>query len=348
MAALARRRGRRHPVIVPFIGHGTPDRARIGARVVLGTDAAAPSVLDRDLDTPHALQTRRAVLWASLARFLTVEVVDAEVTLHLPAGDCVVRTNRDGYVDEEVELGGVEPGWLEVPMTGPGDSSALARVLVVDPASRFAVVSDVDDTILDTGLTRGLDFLRATFLTDVADRTPLPGAAALYRALAGAERPCFYVSTSPWNLHEMLLQFVVMRGFPLGPLLLTDWGPSHTGLFRIGAQTHKLGLIRRLLDEHLPTQMILIGDSGQEDPEIYATLARERPDRFAAIYIRRVSGLDLGRNDQIDALAAETTALGVPMLAADDSAEMAAHAAALGLLDEEAVVAVRAEVASAG
>ena len=90
---------------------------------------------------------------------------------------------------------------------------------------------------------------------------------------------------------------------------------------------------------------MLIGDSGQEDPEIYAAIAREAPDRVAAIYIRHTTGVDLGRNAEVDRLAAEITAFGVPMLAADDSAQIAAHAAELGLLDPAAVAAVRAELA---
>ncbi len=353
IATLARLRGRRHPVIVPFIGHGTTARARVGARLVLGEEAAAPPVLapapGEGAKVPSSPRRRRAVLLASLARFITVEMPGAPVTLHLPGGDLEVRTNYDGYVDHQVELTDVEPGWLEVGISGPDGSSAIARVLVVDPQVRIGLVSDVDDTILDTGLTRGLEFLRATLLTDVHERTPLPGAAALYRALVdppgGPRRPVFYVSTSPWNLHEMLLQFVSMRGFPLGPLLLTDWGPSHAGLFRIGAQAHKIGLVRRLLDEHPQLKLVLVGDSGQEDPEIYATIARERPNRLAAIYIRHTTGVDLGRNAQVDRLAAEITAFGVPMLAADDSAEIAAHAAGIGLLDPAAVSAVRAELA---
>jgi phosphatidate phosphatase APP1 len=350
IAALARLRGRRHPVIIPFIGHGTTRRARVGARLVLGREAVAPSVLEaaEGGEAPTA-RSRRAVLRASIARFLTAEVPDAEVTLHLPGGDVVVRTDRDGYVDHEVELPDVAPGWLEVGLTGPAGASATARVLVTDPEARIGLVSDVDDTIVHTGLTRGLEFLRVTLLTDVRDRTPLPGAAALYRALVTAvdepARPVFYVSTSPWNLHEMLLQFVGLRGFPLGPLLLTDWGPSHTGLFRIGAQAHKLGLVRRLLDEHPHLRLVLIGDSGQEDPEIYATIARATPERVAAVYIRRTTGADPVRIRQVDMLAAEITAAGVPMLAVDDSAQIATHAAGLGLLDEDAVATVRAEVA---
>ena len=350
IAAGARLGGHRYPLIIPFVGHGTTQRARVGARLVLGRRAAvepsAPAA--RIGDAATSPRSRRATLRVSLARFLTVEVPRASVTIHAPGGDVVVQTNRDGYIDHELELSGVAPGWLELGLSGPGGAHATARVLLVDPAVDVGVISDVDDTILNTGLTRGLDFLKATLLTDVEERTPLPGAAVLYRALVTKpgkpERPVFYVSTSPWNLHEMLLQFVSMRGFPLGPLLLTDWGPSHTGLFRIGAQAHKPALVRRLLDEHPQLRLVLVGDSGQEDPEIYGDIAREHPDRVAAVYIRRTTGIDLGRNDEIDALAAEITALGVPMRAVDDSVQIAEHAAEHGLMDAAAVAAVRAEL----
>lgn len=332
--------GRRHPLIAPFIGYGTPDRARVGARLVKAREGAASH---ESAVGPTSVRSRRRTLRVSLTRFLTVEIARAPVTIHAPGGDVQVHTDRDGYVDHEVELPGVEPGWLEVALSGPGGATATAQVLIVDPAADVGVLSDVDDTILHTGLVRVRDFLTATLLTDVADRTPLPGAAALYRALAAPGRPVFYVSTSPWNLHGMLLEFVQLRRFPLGPLLLTDWGPSHTGLFRIGAQDHKPKLVRRILDEHPHLRLVMIGDSGQEDPEIYADLARDLPGRVAAIYIRRITGLDLGRGAQIDELAAQVTASGVPMLVVDDSAEIAEHAAGLGLLDPGAVAAVRAE-----
>jgi phosphatidate phosphatase APP1 len=103
--------------------------------------------------------------------------------------------------------------------------------------------------------------------------------------------------------------------------------------------------VRRLLDEHPHLRLILIGGSGQEDPEIYAAIARDIPDRVAAVYIRRTTGADPVRIRQVDTLAAEITAAGVPMLAVDDSPQIAAHAAALGLLDKDAVATVRAELA---
>jgi phosphatidate phosphatase APP1 len=339
---------------VPFIGHGAPHRVRVGARVVLGRPVSAArevpappgDTLAPVPETPPR-RSRRAVLRTSLSRFLTVEIAGARVTVRVPGADVAVRSDREGYLDAVVADPGLPPGWHDAELTLDGGAPVSTPVLVVGPDVRLGLVSDVDDTIVETGLTRGLEFLRISLLTEVTERAPLPGAAALYRALlcrpGEAGLPVFYVSTSPWNLHEMLLEFLALRGFPLGPLLLTDWGPGHGNLFRIGAREHKLGLIRRILADHPDLHLLLVGDTGQLDPEIYAAAAREFPDRIRAVYVRRTAAHAPARRAAVDALAAEVTAGGVPMLAVDDSVEIAEHAASLGLLTPADVAAVRAE-----
>jgi phosphatidate phosphatase APP1 len=344
------------PLVVPFLGHGSPTSLRIGARVVLGRpDARARRLFVprggvlapvRGPEQAPARRSRRTVLRVSLARFLTVEVAGAAVTVHTPGAEATVRSDRDGYVDTVVDGPGFPPGWHDARLT-LGSTTVDAPVLIVDPDVRLGLVSDVDDTILETGLTRGLEFLRVSLLTEVGERAPLPGAAALYRALVcrsgEAGLPVFYLSTSPWNLHEMLVEFIALRGFPLGPLLLTDWGPGRGNLFRIGAREHKLGLIRRILAEHPGMALLLVGDTGQLDPEIYAVVAKENPGRIRAIYVRRTGARDPQRLAEVEALAAEVTVAGVPMLAVDDSVEIAEHAASLGLLDAAQVDDVRSE-----
>ena len=345
------------PLVIPFVGHGTPRRVHVGGRTVLGRpdSAARPLVVpDARVLAPSPTRasepvprTRRAALRTGLARFLTVEAAGAAVTIRTAGAERTVRSDRDGYVDTVVEDPGLAPGWHDVELALADGATVRTPVLVVSPDVRLGLVSDVDDTILHTGLTGGLEFLRITLLTEVAERAPLPGAAALYRALVCREGeaglPVFYLSTSPWNLHEMLVEFIALRGFPFGPLLLTDWGPGRGNLFRIGAREHKLGLIRRILDEHPGMALLLVGDTGQLDPEIYATAAREHPDRIRAVYVRRTGTHDPARLAEVNALAAEVTAAGVPMLAVDDSVEIAEHAVTLGLLDPAQVEKVRVE-----
>lgn len=294
----------------------------------------------------------RASPWRTLSqsvgRFLTVELPGNPVAVRTSAGDTRTRCDRQGYLDVVVDVPALAPGWHELPVTAPwrGRSATVAApVLVVDPDARLALISDVDDTVIETGLTRGLEFIRLTLLTEVTDRVPLPGAAELYRALTAARggppSPVFYLSTSPWNLHDLLARFIALRGFPAGPLLLTDWGPSRTSLLRIPAERHKLTLIRQVLAEHPALAIVLIGDTGQLDPEIYATVAREAPDRVRAVYVRRTAGISPARAAAVEALARTVSAAGVPMLSVDDSLQIAAHAASIGLLDMADVQTVR-------
>jgi phosphatidate phosphatase APP1 len=285
----------------------------------------------------------------SVAPFLTVELPRARVRVLGPDGPVDGRCDRQGYLDVPVDVDGLTPGWHELMVSATWRRGSRATVpvpvLVVDPAARLAVISDLDDTVIETGITRGLEFLRLTLFTSVTERTPLPGAAELYRALlaprGGPDRPVFYLSTSPWNLYELLARFLVLRGFPAGPVLLTDWGPSRTNLFRITAEQHKLTLIRALLAEHPGLRVVLVGDTGQLDPEIYATVATEAPDRVRAIYVRRTTGMTSARAIVVGGLVRRVAAVGVPMLMVEDSVQIAEHAAGLGLLDAADVRTVR-------
>ena len=268
------------PLLIPFVGHGSPqpggDRRTRGARQARGPGPDSPVPDDgvlapvREPGQAPARRSRRSALRSSLARFLTVEVADAAVTARTPGATVTGRSDRDGYVDVVLADPGLSPGWHDVELSLADGTTVQTPVLVVSPDVSLGLVSDVDDTILETGLTRGLEFLRITLLTEVTDRAPLPGAAALYRALVcrsgEAGLPVFYLSTSPWNLHEMLLEFIALRGFPFGPLLLTDWGPGRGNLFRIGSREHKPGLIRRILAEHPGMALLLVGDTGTARP----------------------------------------------------------------------------------
>jgi phosphatidate phosphatase APP1 len=377
--------GRREITVLPFIGYGTPELVRARGRVVLGRPAARPVTADLGGDVPAAGNMRavaadgRRAVWRerwgtfreSMAPFLTVEVPGCPVVVRplgargsagsaaagtaaagtAAAGTAAAgRADRQGYVDVPVVVDGLAPGWHRVGVTATWrgrSAEAELPVLVVDPATTLAVVSDLDDTVIDSGITRGLEVLRLTLFTEVTKRTPLPGAAELYRALTaprdrGGQVPVFYLSTSPWNLYELLTRFLVLRGFPAGPLLLTDWGPSRTNLFRVPTQEHKLTLIRTLLSDHPALRVVLLGDTGQLDPEIYATVAQEAPDRVRAIYVRRTAGMSARRAVELHGLARRVAARGVPMLVVEDSVQIAEHAARIGLLEATDVRRVRA------
>ena len=135
--------------------------------------------------------------------------------------------------------------------------------------------------------------------------------------------PVFYVSSSPWNLHSFLLAFLRHRGFPPGPVLLRDLLGTAAG------REQKHGRIQEVLDLHPQLAFVLIGDSGEEDPEIYADVVRANPGRILAVYIREVR-LDPGdgRVEEVSTAGTED----VPFVLAADSDAVRRHAAGLGLL----------------
>jgi phosphatidate phosphatase APP1 len=152
----------------------------------------------------------------------------------------------------------------------------------------------------------------------------------------------FYVSSSPWNLYDLLDDFLALRGFPAGPLFLRDWGirPREGGLR--DHRTHKLATIRRLLEVYPQLPFLLIGDSGQSDPEIYAEVVRSFPGRVPAVYIRDVSRTP-AREAAIAALARAVTAAGSSLLLARDSYAVARDAAARGWITPRATLDVAAD-----
>jgi hypothetical protein len=153
------------------------------------------------------------------------------------------------------------------------------------------------------------------------------------------------VSSSPWNLYDLLTEFFALNGIPRGPIFLRDWGISQQELLPTQHRGHKLAAIRKVLDRYPALSFILIGDSGQEDPEIYREVVQLYPGRIHAIYIRNVSR-DPARGEAIRKLAAEVIADGSTLVLADDTLAVARHAAEQGWIDPATIGLIEAETAA--
>ncbi|MDQ3481355.1 MAG: DUF2183 domain-containing protein [Actinomycetota bacterium] len=338
LSAFLRRRPNWGPVVSPYISYGTTCRAHIRGRVLLSRRSAK-----RD-------QPGLTVL-AGLSHYFSVEMPGEEVMVELAGQAFRVVSGPDGYVEATLELPDLSPGWHRVTfgITGEPGYSTQGRLLVVDPHARLGIVSDIDDTIIHTGLTRLLDAIRTSLFVPEHARKKIAGASEFYRALvagAAGRAQVFYVSTGAWNLHPMLERFLVRHGFPDGPLLMTDWGPSGAWLFREASVAFKTRVITELFEEHPQLKWVLVGDSGQDDPEAYAAVARAHPGRLHVVYIRDVPLTSAIRADRVRQLAAELVDAGVGMLLVSDSAAAADDAHALGLIDDESRDRVREAVAT--
>jgi phosphatidate phosphatase APP1 len=339
-----------------YRSYGTPHRFYLKGRLLA----------DRGL-TP---QTEADSPWrnfqAMYRRFNSREIPGAQVLVTMPGGlDCYITTDRAGYFTQALDPpqlpAPIDYLWYPVPVQLSrlphrfrglhGSVRATARVLIPPASAEFGVISDLDDTVIVTRATHLLRMLRTVLFSNAYSHEPLAGVAAFYQALQRGlsgrpDNPFFYVSSSPWNLYDVLEDFLRLRGIPLGPLLLRDSllsdsrrepdeeAPSslHHG--------HKLREIKQLLDTYPNLPFILLGDSGQHDAEIYAEVVRQHPGRIRVIYIRDVGVAS--RLERVTPVAAALLAeCGVELVVVPDFLAAATHAVRLGLLTAEGLAQVQ-------
>lgn len=335
--------------IVTYRGFGTPDRFIIRGRVL------------EDKNIPEA--ERNDNLWENMVnmykRMESDEIPHARLLARFQGTEQEVVADEEGHF--EVQIDPKEPLvsnrlWhsVEIELLSPIPDNqrepvkATCEVLVPPPSARFVVISDIDDTVLQSDATHVLRMARHVFLGNAHTRLPFPGVAGLYRALfAGASgtemNPLYYLSSSPWNLYDLLSQFFNLQGIPIGPVLfLRNWGITEDEILPTSHGKYKTSNIRKLLDFYPNLPFILIGDSGQEDPEIYAQIAEEYPERILAVYIRNVSR-DLKRPKTIQELAEKVLEAGSSLVLADDSLAIAQHAIEKGFINMNALPAIREE-----
>jgi phosphatidate phosphatase APP1 len=231
-----------------------------------------------------------------------------------------------------------------------GGLDTVQPVMRVSAQARVGIISDIDDTILHSSITDWKTAAQLTFLHNARTRKPLLGVAKLYAALqAGADHagrnPIFYVSSSPWNMYDLLEDFMALNAIPPGPIFLRDLGLEPGQFITPGGHGEKLAKARELMARMPHLRWILLGDSGQADAQLYAQAAQEFGDRLLAIYIRDVDpGLDSARDQGVDAWIQRIGGTKVPMLRVRDSVAIAEHAVGLGLIDPALLPAIAAEV----
>jgi len=318
LRAFARRRGW-GPRITASIGYGTGSGpVHVFARVLLGPPA------------DPARGGRRAVAprgWRSLLALPAT----GEVGVTLAGHRHVVPLARGGYAHGEL-VADLAPGWHEAVLDVAGGAPVRCRIRVADPGARFGVVSDIDDTVLVTWVPRPLLAAWNTFLLREHARRPVPGMAELLRSLAGADGAVVYVSTGAWNFAPHLERFMAEHGFPPGPMLLTDWGPTERGWFRSGAE-HKRASLERLRREHPDTRWVLVGDDGQRDPAIYREFAAAHPEAVVAIAIRALTPAQHVLAGPAAAPPADAVAPRTTYVTGADGHELRAGLAAAGVVE---------------
>lgn len=319
------RKARDPVVILPYTGYGTAKRAVLCGRVLQ----------DEGIRPAATADGRLRNLAAFFKRLESDEVPGARLRAWVGEKPVETVTDREGYFRFVLEPPARE---IRLELVRDPAISATAPVLVPSARARFGIISDIDDTIVRTNVTSRTKMLLTVALTNARTRKPFAGAAAFYRALHAGVNPVFYVSKSPWNLYPLLVDFLRIQNLPDGPLLLRDFG------FRM-EKGHKEKNIEAILATYPKLPFVLIGDSGEADPEIYGEVVRRHPKRILAIYIRSVDP-DPRRIAAIGRLSREVAKTGCQLVLAQDSLAAAAHAAGDGLIQPSDLRAVRADCRS--
>ena len=331
--------------ILPYRSFGTEDGFRVWGRVVE----------DRELrGSADEASTWRNVV-DMIQRFESDEIAGARLRAHFDGRQWETTSDKEGFFVFDLDLENpVESGWHDVRIEllesvgEPAQRETAARVLVPSRDAQFAVVSDLDDTVIET---RNTDFFRKiaiVFGKHAGERIPFPGVPALYRALekgadGNRQNPIFYVSKSGWNIYDLFEEFLEMNDIPKGPLFLSDLRFFEDKSRVMANDEHKFENIDLLLRTYPDLPFILIGDSGMKDPERYELVARAHPGRIKAVYIHDVTSES--RDREVDVIARKfRDDYGIPFITGETTLSIAEHAAEIGLITNSAVDDVRRDV----
>jgi len=315
------------PVVQLFRGFGNDENVWIRGRVIEDYSFKAASPTDSVWNN----------LRATLKRYLSNGLPGIRLTIQFEGIENTVVTDEEGFFETVIpiplQVSLRKSGWVPYKVMNAHNRHEYyqGEAFFPDVQSEFGIISDVDDTFLVSYSTDLFRKLRLMLLKNAHTRLPFDGVTAFYQSLRTGRNgnpcnPIFFVSSSEWNLYDLLVDFCTLNQIPKGVFLLreTDNNPLHFWKPQKVNHHHKEEKIRALMSAYPNLGFILIGDSGQRDAEIYTKMAKENPDQVLAIYIRDV----VGKRRQVKVLqfAEELSSYHIPMMLVDDTEAAAKHA----------------------
>ena len=214
-----------------------------------------------------------------------IDLDDADVDALARAGGFAAQGEQCRWLSYEASLATDED--QADGLTSPA-APAAGWIQVIDEEG-LSVISDIDDTVKVTNVANRRELLANTLLREFY---AVPGMAEVYRHWHAAGTAFHYVSASPWQLANCLGGFLRDAGLPSGSM--------HLKLFRLKDSTplgrlpnrkrSKRRVIENIIRDFPRRTFLLVGDSGERDPEVYAEVARRHPDRVEGVAIRQVDG----------------------------------------------------------
>ncbi len=266
-------RAAKNPVIEPYLGYATADRLVLRGRVL--------SAVHRD--SARHDQSR----WINLKQMLLLFATDEVTGITVTAGGVDGVTDEEGYFTLLLPRPDVA-GWhsVEAHLPDHPKTQVTLQALVPDPGAAFGVISDIDDTVLETGAFSLARNLWTSLTGNALTRHVFPDAVALIDRLHDGRNPVYYVSSSPWNLFRFLIAIFDRHRLLRGPMFLRDLGLSETQFITGTHGGHKGSSIDAILGANPKLSFVLIGDTGQEDAHVYLDAHRRHPGRIRTVILR--------------------------------------------------------------
>ncbi|MEZ4466883.1 MAG: phosphatase domain-containing protein [bacterium] len=282
MTALARDPG----LLIVYPTHGTPTHVWLQGRFIE----------DEHIKPARASDNKLKNTWRTLRQLESDEIEGARIQVQVGTQTFTVVTDDDGVFQVEGDVAGapLSPGPQLVRAVALDDKGHHAPpgtgyVHILPAAPSVAVISDIDDTVVVSNITSKRKMIKTALTTNAAQMRATPGTAeALRRAVQAGAVGVFYLSGSPQNFLLRLQEFFQINGFPEGPVMLKNFGTDPT----FDQTRYKTGRLETILAAHPQTRFVLVGDSGEHDPEIYRGLRDRFPGRIQGIFIREVPGGD--------------------------------------------------------
>jgi len=173
-------------------------------------------------------------------------------------------------------------------ITSKGDQRDFSGEIHPIPSKGLSVISDIDDTIKISQVTNKKELIKNTFMRPFKIA---PGMSELYRQWHINNNAIFhYVSASPWQLYPPLSSFMNENRFPKGLFHMKSFRLKDSSFMNLFSDPveYKMGIIESILKRYPQRNFILVGDSGEKDPEVYGMIARKYPGQIKYILIRKV------------------------------------------------------------
>jgi len=295
--------------VLAYAGYRNHETVRLKGRIVRYA---------KPLDAGDGTLTR---LRAMMEIYNSHEIAGVRVRFQGYGQDVEAVSDEEGYFHFELPIETPLPpatAWERVKLSTPDVEAQQAEIAVpvIAPGTdnHWGIISDIDDTVVETGATDLVKNWRRVLVDRPQDRLAVPGASTLYKMIArdhvAPVRPFFYVSSSPWNLYGFITEFMELNSIPHGPMFLKDYGIDSNQLIDKGHDEHKLAAIETVLAFYPDFRFLLIGDNGQRDVTIYNKVVEDFGSRVAAVFIRDVDGSC--RSGPEGELLAQIEANGVP------------------------------------